>query len=740
VKEDKPSPPAGAEPSREEEPRGPAPGQVSRYSSKVQRKARGAADPGQVQRAAARGVAGSGTELPHSAKIQESFGHHDVSGVMAHVGGEAATAVREMNAVAYATGDDVAFGAAPDLHTSAHEAAHVVQQRSGVSLKGGVGAAGDRYEQNADAVADRVVAGHSAVDLLDSIAPWSGRAGDSVQKKSVQMRGPDEAGEGDSDSAGAGGDSAKDKGSPGEAEEDTYEGFAGALKSFEPDKAKTIWGKLSTAEKAKLKDDLETGRRVVWRLKKDPGAKILSEAGHDLEGLIHAIFLADDFEHWRAALKANGLFDNFIDKEPKRWLVSDAYAKKLQSWIGTAPGADAAKIFEKVYPKLNNSAKYPSSEKALAWNLYPSLIRRLYNAISQHTPVGHAQTITGGFSLINQHLDGGKWKTLGYGWWEPTNFRCVMPYQSGTTTANTGHGMTGGAGSGADNTYQVDDGAGGTAAGANASMPHFDTTALHEVGHGVGQRIGGNDYALDPSSYPQFHDLDLGEFANDLWSFQGGMSGGGSEPTVHSDAKLDAGDAKEFLKQELQGGKNAWSSWTNDASRADIAQWVQWKYGGVRLTQFWKKLVDDEDRKQLSSAYQWDDPAIRIKGDWVYSVLTRWNRSAPWAKFHKDAWDNKVSWYSLSSPKEWFAEQYAHYYRTEKTGGSQIDSSTKSLLDKLDKQAFIADDTGTGGRVHGSSRGEDSSGADDTGDRATSGEEAPAEGAEVERRPLLFPW
>ena len=76
----------------------------------------------------------------------------------AHVGGAATAANDAMGAEAYATGNHVAFRAAPDLHTAAHEAAHVVQQRAGVALKGGVGEAGDPYEQHADAVADAATA------------------------------------------------------------------------------------------------------------------------------------------------------------------------------------------------------------------------------------------------------------------------------------------------------------------------------------------------------------------------------------------------------------------------------------------------------------------------------------------------------------------------------------------------------------------------------------------------------
>jgi hypothetical protein len=112
--------------------------------------------------------------MPFAAQIQRSFGRHDLSGLRAHTGSAAQEAAGEIGAEAYATGSDVAFAGTPDLHTAAHEAAHVVQQRSGVSLSGGVGAEGDVYERHADAVADRVVRGESAESLLDAHAPGGG--------------------------------------------------------------------------------------------------------------------------------------------------------------------------------------------------------------------------------------------------------------------------------------------------------------------------------------------------------------------------------------------------------------------------------------------------------------------------------------------------------------------------------------------------------------------------------------
>ena len=139
-----------------------------------------------LQERATEGVAGPGSTLPHRALIQSAFGHHDVAGIEAHVGGLAAGAAADIGADAYATGNRVAFASAPDLHTAAHEAAHVVQQRGGVQLSGGVGREGDAFETHADVVADRVVHGESAAALIDQVAGGgfpSNDAGGTIQRK-----------------------------------------------------------------------------------------------------------------------------------------------------------------------------------------------------------------------------------------------------------------------------------------------------------------------------------------------------------------------------------------------------------------------------------------------------------------------------------------------------------------------------------------------------------------------------
>jgi hypothetical protein len=138
----------------------------------------------EAARAKALIVSGSGHRLPHHDAIQRAFGSHDISHVRAYTGPEAAAASRAIGARAYASGNKIAFaGPAPGLHMAAHEAAHVIQQQAGVQLSGGVGAAGDRYERHADAVADAVVRGQSAQALLDAHVGTSATRGGTPSTK-----------------------------------------------------------------------------------------------------------------------------------------------------------------------------------------------------------------------------------------------------------------------------------------------------------------------------------------------------------------------------------------------------------------------------------------------------------------------------------------------------------------------------------------------------------------------------
>lgn len=140
-----------------------------------------ALDPERVHEAGRLGTGGAGGPLPHLDKIQKAFGAHDVSAIVAHTDPAAEEGARAMGATAFTMGEHVAFAGEPSLYTAAHEAAHVVQQRAGVELPGGVGQAGDPYERHADAVAARVVRGEPAEELL-AATPGRARAKGAVQR------------------------------------------------------------------------------------------------------------------------------------------------------------------------------------------------------------------------------------------------------------------------------------------------------------------------------------------------------------------------------------------------------------------------------------------------------------------------------------------------------------------------------------------------------------------------------
>jgi outer membrane protein OmpA-like peptidoglycan-associated protein len=139
---------------------------------------------------AATGVHGAGDPLPHAAIIERAFGRHAVSGIRTQVGGDAAAAAAALGAEAYAFGDAIAFRSAPSLHTAAHEAAHVVQQRAGIAVPGGVGRVDDAWERHADAVADCVVRGASAEALLDVVTGTPAPAASPKRPASAPMVAP----------------------------------------------------------------------------------------------------------------------------------------------------------------------------------------------------------------------------------------------------------------------------------------------------------------------------------------------------------------------------------------------------------------------------------------------------------------------------------------------------------------------------------------------------------------------
>jgi len=132
--------------------------------------------------------------------MEPRFGH-DFSGVRVHTDAKAAESARAVNALAYTAGQDMVFGGGQYLPGTtmgqklmAHELTHVVQQSSassGRQLQGKltVNQPGDAFEQEADAVAGRVMAGVYASASLTPSPPTIQRetpGGSDAEKKPPQ--------------------------------------------------------------------------------------------------------------------------------------------------------------------------------------------------------------------------------------------------------------------------------------------------------------------------------------------------------------------------------------------------------------------------------------------------------------------------------------------------------------------------------------------------------------------------
>jgi hypothetical protein len=132
---------------------------------KVQRRALGetsSAIPRSVE--STLGAPGRPLDADTRATMESRFGR-SFAEVRVHTDSHAAASAREIDAAAYTSGTHIVFGAgrfAPQTSSGgrllAHELAHVVQQRSGTALPGGIGPSDDVHERAADRVADAVVA------------------------------------------------------------------------------------------------------------------------------------------------------------------------------------------------------------------------------------------------------------------------------------------------------------------------------------------------------------------------------------------------------------------------------------------------------------------------------------------------------------------------------------------------------------------------------------------------------
>ena len=270
---------------------------------------------------------------------------------------------------------------------------------------------------------------------------------------------------------------------------DPYDTWKAAVTGGDRAAATTQWAALAADKKTKVASEAPTFLESVIRVMKKDSPDVLKAAAVKIDDYVYTIFHSTEFVQFLPTMRGAGLLTPFINAEPLKGATPATIVPIFKGWVDAAANVGEARaMFQKLYPNV-----YDVAAPALAFNAVPlawslAQIQRLYGILAQHLPVGHVQTITGGFLLQN---------TQGFGWYEGGNHRVALPGHGGSSSAAgdlSGHDMTGGGASGTTGAYTKKDGT----AGAQTTLGHYEGTALHEVGHGVGDRMGGNAYASNP--------------------------------------------------------------------------------------------------------------------------------------------------------------------------------------------------------------------------------------------------
>jgi hypothetical protein len=605
-------------------------------------------DPGPVD--AALGTAGSGDS--------------HASGARFHTDGAAAAAASSLGAAAFTAGSDVYFGAGqynPGTPSGDalihHELAHVEQTRG-----------------------------------LDAPGPGNYRVSDPSDAAEVAARGAEQGG-----AAGGGAEAGTIHrsllGDIGTAIVDTamsvtgadkLEEFLNALAVRDVAGAQSKWGSVNGLMRATMRTSsaiMNVVGHYPGGLKADPiesvidvmgkdGLPVMKDVGVAFDRVSYVDAVLDgaghDAAYWMPELKSQAVFDAWLQRMPARAALGEARLTKLGPYMDLATDiADARKIFEQAYPRLRDDAYDATIVKVAAWGTDD--VKRMWSSLRGQLPLAHVQTITGGFNLgTDEDLKkDGTFAPLRFGWHHPGPEVIVMPKNSSTAgEGGTGHNMTGGSGSGRPP----------TGAAGDPALTHWDGTMLHEIGHGVGSKTDGNTFA-------QSHGDWQGQQSWDTWSQNlfDDTAATAALPTPAPTPVLPAAEARQFLAKEVGGTAYLPPKWPN---RDDVVAFINAHYAAQKLVGYWSAVK--------AGTAEYIVTPNNHSGDRTYVWLSR--GGLDYTSYKKEISDNKVSWYGISSTVEWFAEQYANYYRTGKAA-TGADATTKAKLDAIDKM----DATSTGG-------------------------------------------
>ena len=448
--------------------------------------------------------------------------------------------------------------------------------------------------------------------------------------------------------------------------------FKAALAASDAEAALTAWDALSKDEKKQAvgaKNTLLLALQIIG----PRAARVLKEAGSTPSAdprFCLEILHNHPTAAWIQELDDAKLLGNFLKAKPLRHELDQPALERLADFAGPkAPNAALAKsAYEKAWGKAKSGKLDAGGWTALGQTWDRDHLGRMFRSLlNGGIPPAHLHNLVGIY-IARQYIDNdtGKKQDLGFGYFIDNTI--VMPLYKGE--GGTKHDMVGGKDTPDD----------------QEKMGHFQATALHEVGHLVGDQTGQHDWGTQSSSPLHMEISDADEVKKELWD------NGKSESTKGDD--VSAADAKLYLEAQVRGeASTAFKSTSWAAAGKSPAQFrkkVEEKYAEQPLYKV-AKAVDGN----VGDGYLEPARGAQSKGK-MFAYLTRFDGG--WAKYNKEAHDARVSLYSMSSPKEWFAEQY-QYYMSQNGEATlpEVKTKFKKIMKQLDELAPGKDAPGISG-------------------------------------------
>jgi hypothetical protein len=441
--------------------------------------------------------------------------------------------------------------------------------------------------------------------------------------------------------------------------------FRRALEGGNREAAMNAWNDVNPAARIRWSEGA-TIERELQQIKRVLGTYLL-QIMHDA-GLTFAArpallreIIADKSaaNNWLAGLARHvALWNDFLETLPDRDAMTEAEGKQIGKIILTHDDLGVVKkLFGYVYAPLSDSAYDPDIVRTRPWKL--EWIHRLYNTISSHLPLQHVRTVKDfAIGYEEKERTATTWKPLDYAWWSGS--RHVILNESSAKQTRVSKNDTNG--------------------GKSTPISHFDGSALHEVGHGVGQLMGGNDWAMAHPYVGWRTSMSEDEWSKGLWGSDGDMKERVRAKLGDKGNILDASEARKYMAHKITGKDYAVTTPGFDRAR-DVEAFIRKHWADQKLTRYWERVLKS-DKKDV---YKFTGDANVGDDDRAYVYLTRADNTL--CSYNAEAHRKRVSDYSTSSPLEWFAEQYEHYYRGTPRGAG-IEAATKTKLDELHGQKF----------------------------------------------------